>query len=61
MTKQVIPPELLKIAKYGCKTDCIRKICTCRWYGVACTNICLGCRGVLRECQGVGGDQGGRL
>ena len=30
MTKQVAPPELLKIVKYGCKIDCPRKNGTCR-------------------------------
>ena len=25
LIKQVVPPELLKIIKCGCKTDCIRK------------------------------------
>ena len=46
MTKQVAPPELLKIVKCGCKTDSSRKNCTCRQYGVVCTTICLGCGGV---------------
>ena len=46
MTKQVALPELLEIVKYGCKTDCARKNCTCRQYGVVCTNICSGCRGL---------------
>ena len=46
MTKQVAPPELQKIVKYGSKTDCEWKNCTCRQYGVVCTKICSGCRGV---------------
>ena len=46
MTKPIAPPELLKIIKCGCKTDCTRKNCSCRQYGVVCTNICSGCRGV---------------
>ena len=28
MTKQVAPPKLLKIVKYGCKIDWVRKNCT---------------------------------
>ena len=39
MTKQVAPPELLKVFKYRCKVDCARENCTCRQYGVVCTNI----------------------
>ena len=46
MTKPIAPLELLKIVKCGCKTDCTRKSCSCRQYGVVCTNICSGCRGV---------------
>ena len=46
MAKQVAASELLKIVKYGCKTDCTRKNCTCRQYGVVCTKICSGCKGV---------------
>ena len=46
MTKQVAPPELLRIAKYGCKTDCAQKNCKFRQYGVVCTNICSSCKGV---------------
>ena len=30
MTKQVALLELLKLLKYGCKTDCARRNCTCR-------------------------------
>ena len=48
MTKQVAPTEPLKIVKCGYKTDCLQKICTCRQYGVVCTNISLGYRGVSR-------------
>ena len=46
ITKQVAPPELLKIVRYGCKTDCARKNCTCRHCGVFCTNICSDWRAV---------------
>ena len=46
MTKEIAPAELLKIIKCGCKTDCSRKNCTCKQYGVICTNMCTGCRGV---------------
>ena len=48
MTKQVAQTEPLKIVKCGYKTDCLQKICTCRQYGVVCTNISLGYRGVSR-------------
>ena len=46
MTKQVAPPKLWKTVKCGCKTDCTQKNCTCRQYGVVCTNICSSCMGV---------------
>ena len=46
MTKQVSPPELLKTVKCVCKTDCTRKSCTCRQYGVVSTNIFSGCMGM---------------
>ena len=46
MTKQVSPPELLKTVKCVCQTDCTRKSCTCRQYGVVSTNIFSGCMGM---------------
>ena len=46
MTKKLAPTDLLKIVKCGCQTDCPRRNCTCRQYGVECTDLCLGCRGV---------------
>ena len=46
MTKPNAPVELLKSLKCGCKTDCSRKNCTCKQYGVKCTNMCTACRGV---------------
>ena len=44
MTKLIAPVELLKIVKCGCKTDCSRKNCICKQYGVKCTNMCTVCR-----------------
>ena len=46
MTKQIAPPELLKIIKCGCKTGCTQKSCSCRQYDFLCTNICSERRGV---------------
>ena len=46
MTKEIAPPQLLKIISCGCKTDCSRKNCSCKKHGVLCSNMCSACRGV---------------
>ena len=44
------PQELLKIIRCTCKVECTPR-CTCVTYGLKCTTICTGCRGVsCRNC-----------
>ena len=50
MAKPPAPHELLKTIRCGCKIDCTTR-CTCITYGLKCTSICTGCRGV--SCQTV--------
>ena len=51
--KMLLPPapqELLKIIRCTCKVECTPR-CTCVTYGLKCTTICTGCRGVsCRNC-----------
>ena len=46
MTKQAASQGLLKIVKCGCKTDCTRKNCIYKLYGIVCNSIFSGCRGL---------------
>ena len=48
MAKPLAPHELLKTIRCGCKIECTTR-CTCITYGLKCTSICTGCRGV--SCQ----------
>ena len=40
------PDTLLKIIRCSCKSDCKTKRCTCRKYGLSCSNVCTGCSGI---------------
>ena len=40
------PSELLDVICCSCKKDCTTRRCTCRKYGLPCTNVCGECRGV---------------
>jgi len=40
------PSELLDVICCSCKKDCTTRRCTCRKYGLPCTNVCRECRGV---------------
>ena len=40
-SKKPAPQSLLKVIKCRCKQDCQSKLCTCRKYGLPCTNACM--------------------
>ena len=46
MSKPIAPPQLLKVIRRICKTDCSRRQCTCKQYGINFTKMCSECRGV---------------
>ena len=46
MTKPLTLHELLKVIRCGCKIECTTR-CTCITFGLKCTSICTGYRGVL--------------
>ena len=46
MTNQsAAPTELLDVVSCGCKNNCTSKQCTCKEYGLPCTQACKGCHG----------------
>ena len=46
LRKPIAPPELLKVIRCKCKTECSNNRCSCRRFNVLCTNMCGECRGV---------------
>ena len=38
------PEKLLKVIRYNCKTTCDTKKCTCRKYGLECSNASGDCK-----------------
>ena len=40
------PPQLLKVLRCSCKTDCSTARCTCRKHGLECSFVCGECRGI---------------
>ena len=44
--KAPAPASLLKMIKFGCKTDCNKRICTCFKYNLKCSVMCGECRGM---------------
>ena len=44
MTLPSVPPELLKIIRCSCETEC-RDYCTCVQYKLKCSTLCTRCRG----------------
>ena len=46
MRDPIAPPELLKVIRCKCKTDCSNNQCSCRRFNVFCTNMCGECKGV---------------
>ena len=41
----LIPSELIKKISCRCETGCKKSTCSCRKYGLYCTNLCGGCYG----------------
>ena len=46
MSKPIALPQLLKVIRCNFKTDCSRRQCTRKQYGINCTKMCGECRGV---------------
>ncbi|KAK6167174.1 hypothetical protein SNE40_021269 [Patella caerulea] len=45
MDTPLTPPHLLKVVRCTCKGECATKKCSCRRYGLECTNVCASCKG----------------
>lgn len=41
--KEMIPEKILKIVSCGCKTKCNSLICSCKKFGILCSELCLNC------------------
>ena len=40
------PSQLLDVMYCNCKKDCNTRRCTCKKYGLHCSNVCGACQGV---------------
>ena len=45
-SKDVAPPNLLKLIRCGCKGDCSKRTCTCLRHNLKCSTMCAECKGI---------------